>query len=342
MPRVRVFLPTYRRPGLLERAVESLRRQTCPDWVCEVHNDAPDDDGPRRLLERLKDARFTLLQHPRNLGGTATFNLFYRATVEPFYSILEDDNWWEPEFLAAMLGVADQHPDAAVLWANMRIWREQPGGKFVDSGTCIHTIRSDGEPERVSWGTARQVMGAIHSNGAALHRSREGLNYQIPHVPFAAIEMFRERVFPHPLLFVRQPLANYSVTLRSERSNNRAEWAEAQTALTATFLKHARYGDSTQAQLWQCARAQQPPTTSTLILAALVEEACRSMLRHALAKDWWLFLRGTARHPQVLTRVLRSRRVHAEWWEFLERNTRARFEELQADCQSQSALASSA
>lgn len=327
MPRVRVFLPTYRRPGLLDRAVESLRRQTCPDWVCEVHNDAPDDDGPGRLLERLKDARFTLHQHPRNLGGTAAFNLFYLATREPFFSILEDDNWWEPEFLATMLATADQHPDVTVLWANMKIWREKPDGTFADSGVCIHNNQESEVPERVSWGTPRQVMSSIHSNGAALHRSHPGLNYQIPQVPFAAIEMFRERVFSYPLMFVRRPLANYSVTLQSERSNNRAEWAEVQTALSATFLKHACYGDSTLAELWQKARAQLPPTTSTLIMAALVEGECRSLLRHARAGDWWLLLRGIARRPQVLTRVLSSRRLHPEWWDYLDRHTRARFAE---------------
>lgn len=330
MQRVRVFLPTYCRPRLLERAVESLRRQTFEDWVCEVHNDAPDDDGPRRLLERLSDSRFTLQQHSQNLGGTATFNLFYLATSEPFFSILEDDNWWEPEFLATMIDTAEQHPEAAVLWANMRVWREQPDGTFADSGACIHPDQDNEGPESVSWGTARQIMSTIHSNGAALHRSHAGLNYQIPRVPFAAIEMFRERVFPHPLVFVRRPLANYSVTLQSERSNNRAEWAEVQTALAATFLKHAGYDDTRLAEIWAAARAQQPPATSILLLAGLVEPACRPLLRHARGGDWLRFVRGTIRRPGVLRRVLHSRRLHPDWWSFLEQNTQERFAEANA------------
>lgn len=320
-------MPTYRRPRLLERAADSLRRQTFEDWVCEVHNDAPDDDSPGRLLKRMNDPRFTLEQHPRNLGGTATFNLFYRATAEPFFSILEDDNWWEPEFLAAMLATAERHPDAAVLWSNMRIWRERPDGTFADSGTCIHPAGVDDRPVRVKWGADRQIMSAIHSNGAALHRSHAGLNYQIPHVPFAAIEMFRERVFPHPLLFVRRPLANYSITLQSERSNNRAEWAEAQTVLTATFLKHAEYDNAHLATIWATARAQQPPVTSVLLLAGLVDPACRPVLRHAHSVDWLRLARGAIRHPEVPLRVLRSRHLHPEWWMFLERHTRSRFAE---------------
>ncbi len=327
MPRVRVFLPTYRRPRLLERAVESLRRQTCPDWVCEVHNDAPDDDGPGRLLERLKDARFTLNQHPRNLGGTATFNLFYLATSEPFFSILEDDNWWEPEFLATMLATAEQSPDVAVLWANMRLWQEQSDGSFLDLGRCIHDSTGGLPVERMNWGARHQIVGALHSNGAALHRSHPELNYQIPVVPFAAIEMFRERMFPHPLVLVRQPLANFSITLRSERTNNAGEWAEVQTALATTFLKHAGYDADRLGEIWASARAQRPPVTSTLLFAGLVEPACRPLLRHATTADWLRQTRGLIRRPGVLRRVLRSRESHPEWWRFLERHTAARFEE---------------
>src|ERR1700739_258820 len=38
---VRVFVPTYRRPKLLPRALDSLLAQTFTEWECEVHNDDP-------------------------------------------------------------------------------------------------------------------------------------------------------------------------------------------------------------------------------------------------------------------------------------------------------------
>lgn len=330
MAHVRVFLPTYRRPRLLARAVDSLRRQTFADWVCEVHNDAPEDDTPGRLLAQLNDARFRLHQHECNLGGGATFNLFYRATAEPFFAILEDDNWWEPEFLETMVHMAGQEADVQVLWANMRVWQEQPDGGFTDSGRCIHDCATGGNLERMAWGAGRQIMSAIHSNGAALHRSHPNLNYQIPAVPFAAVEMFRERMFPHPLLLVRRPLANFSITLRSERANHPAEWAEVQTVLAATFLKQAGYRDARLREIWSAARTQRPPATSTLLFAGLVEPACRPLLRHARAADWLRLARGTIRRPGVLRRVLRSRRLHPEWWKFLEHHTAARFAEARS------------
>ena len=47
MTAIRVYLLTCRRPELLRRALRSLVAQTFTDWVCEVHNDAPDDGGER-------------------------------------------------------------------------------------------------------------------------------------------------------------------------------------------------------------------------------------------------------------------------------------------------------
>ena len=69
MARVRIYLPTYRRPALLPRALASLRAQTFTDWVCELHNDDPEDPAPGQLLAGLGDPRITLVTHKRNLGG---------------------------------------------------------------------------------------------------------------------------------------------------------------------------------------------------------------------------------------------------------------------------------
>ena len=173
MATVRVFLPTYRRPHLLPRAIASLRAQTFSDWICDVHNDAPEDDAPRKLLVRMQDARFSLIQHERNLGGTATFNRFFKAVREPFYAMLEDDNWWEPDFLSGMLAAATAHQEITFFWANMRLWQEQPDGSFNETGRCVWPLEK-APYRKISWGQPSQFCGALHSHGAALVRSRLG------------------------------------------------------------------------------------------------------------------------------------------------------------------------
>src|SRR5580704_4156375 len=103
MAKVRIFLPTYRRPKMLLRALEALRQQNFRDWICEVHNDDPADVEPQSLVQNLKDPRIELHNHKKNLGAIDSFNQFYRMVPEAYFSILEDDNLWEPEFLATMV-----------------------------------------------------------------------------------------------------------------------------------------------------------------------------------------------------------------------------------------------
>jgi len=324
MAPVRIFLPTDRRHPLLERALASLRAQTWTDWICEVHNDDPQDAEVARIVERTGDARFVNVRHERNLGGTATFNLFFRATPEPFYSLHEDDNWWEPSFLATMLDVARGHPDVTVFWANMKIWEEQDDARFVDTGRTV-SPETAGPPRRVDWGQPAQMLGAVHSNGAALFRSNPGDDFSIPDVPFSVVEMFRERLFPYPLVRVPQPLAHFALTRVTARSRDHAEWATMQTMLAATFLRHAGYrGEQTDA-VWREARAAQPPNTNVLLFAALFDPPCRRLLKFARPIDWWRLLRSCVRRPHIPWQVLRSTRAQTRLWDWLDENTAVRF-----------------
>lgn len=312
---------------MLPRAVASLRAQTFSDWVCELHNDDPTDPGPANLLASLGDMRFSLVNHAVNLGGTATFNLFFQGTSEPYYSILEDDNWWEPDFLQTMLSTAEAHPDIQVFWANMHIIQEQSDGSFRSTGRTIWPVESQPASRAFAWGQNAQVCGALHSNGAALFRSIPGVQYVIPGVPLASIEPCRERLFPHPIMLVSRPLAAFCQTLQSSRSDDLVEWGEMQAILAATFLATCPWSDERHRQLWTEARGQVPPGTTNLIMAALALPAARRTLKHARWSDWWIALRGFVRRPVLIVRLLNSQRRHPEWWQFLNTHTTERWQQ---------------
>jgi glycosyltransferase involved in cell wall biosynthesis len=327
---IRVFVPTYRRQALLPRALASLRAQTFNDWICEVHNDDPADSFPAELVKQLADPRIELRQHERNLGAIATFNLFYHPTREPFFALLEDDNWWEPEFLRTMMRELSKHPDITLAWCNQKVWEELPDGSWRDTKQFANNIEKSG-PRLVKFGKGKQLMGALHANGAMVMRSRVCETYVTPfNIPFFAIEAFRDRMIPHPLLYVPEPLAIFARTIHTSRSESRAETAIVQSMLAATFIKHAQYSDARLAEMFAEARAKRPPHTGPLILAALFEPSCRKLLYHSKARDWLLLLRGFIRRPSVFWYVLGSRRRHTEWWQFLDRHTAARFKELRS------------
>jgi hypothetical protein len=322
MAQVKVFVPTYRRPTMLRRALESLRAQTFQDWICEVHNDDPGDDRPAHVASELGDQRIRLVQHEKNLGGTATFNLFFHGCREPFYAVLEDDNWWEPSFLEAMLRLAAEFPKTVFFSANMRLWREMPDGTFCDTGRFAREEQPiTGEARLVNWGHAHQASGAWHSHSATLIRSAPGQDFRTPEVPISATEIFRERAFPHPLVVTPKPLANFTITQTTARTSDVAEWAEVQAALVATF---AQVSKEAHQELWDSARSKTPSGAPTLIWAGLMDSSCRSLLREATLSEWLAVVRGALRRPGLVWRLLLSRQQHAEWWEYLERNTQQR------------------
>ena len=97
MARVRVYPCTDRRDNLRTRALSSLLQPTCCGWVCEMDNGAP--GGPfrynssprpptRASLRSITSA--ILVEPPPSTHSSVQFG-------KPIFSLLEDDNWWEPE-----------------------------------------------------------------------------------------------------------------------------------------------------------------------------------------------------------------------------------------------------
>jgi glycosyltransferase involved in cell wall biosynthesis len=326
--RVKVFVPSFRRPKLLRRALDSLIRQTFADWRCEVHNDDPHDLAPVTVISEFDDTRIELINHEKNLGPTRTFNLFFSTVSEPYISLLEDDNWWEPTFLESLLAAIERFPDVSLIWCNQRIWEEMPDGSWRDTGKFVNPPARDPAPTPRSFGDHRQALGALHSNGAMLLRSENAASYKTPDsLPFNGMEAFRERLINFPMLYLPEAHAVFSKTIGTSRSKGHAEWTELQVMFAATFLKNARYGDGNLYELLEKVRSGTPPATTPLILAALVEPKSRRLLKFTRADDWLRFIKATARRPAILWSAFTSKARHPEWWKALDTCTADRFRE---------------
>lgn len=316
MAQIRVFLLTYRRPALLRRALASLRAQTFTDWVCELHNDAPDDDAPRRLAEETGDPRVQYRHHERNWGPVAVFNHAYAGGPEPYLSILEDDNWWEPGFLAAALDALRDRPEVNVAWANMRLWRETPENKWRDTGRTIWpATAADDAPRIFSWPVPLQAYDALHSHGAMLCRAAPSRAALVPpETPLEIIEHVRERLFPGAWLLLPRPLANFAQTLQTARPTDRARWARAQLLIASSYLLAVRPDRAGREALCAALRRQTPPATSLVFQLAFSNIRHLGLLRHTRPRDWAVFLRGFVRRPQVLFKAMRYRSASGSLW----------------------------
>jgi hypothetical protein len=331
MAAIRVYLLTCRRPQLLRRALGSLLAQTCTDWVCELHNDAPEDEGPPRALAELApgDARFTYHRHERQWGAVASFSHFYRAGPEPYASVLEDDNWWEPRLLGTLRAALEAEPAAALCWANMRVWREDDDGSWSDTRS---TVWPTGESPRVfDWPVLLQAFDALHSHGAMLFRRPGDGGGAVPTgTPLAIIEAVHERAMPGRLVLVPEALANFALTRGTARSGDRALWAEGQLLLSASFLEEVPLSAAAWDELFARSRRAKPRQTGILLLLALAGVRRREILSRAAPGDVARFAYGFVGNLRTNLRALGFRRAHGELWAWLRARTAARTAEARA------------
>jgi glycosyltransferase involved in cell wall biosynthesis len=100
-----VRVPTYRRLGLLERALRSLQTQTHVNWRCIVFDDCAEGSA-EPLVKALGDARITYCQNSTRRGAIGNIDQAFRNSpfVEGEYAcVLEDDNYLFPQFLEQRL-----------------------------------------------------------------------------------------------------------------------------------------------------------------------------------------------------------------------------------------------
>lgn len=110
---VTAVIPTYRRPALLKRAIQSVLAQTHRDLRVRVYDNASGDSTADVVRElAAADARVTYHAHPSNIGATRNFQFGMRDVQSPFFSCLSDDDVLFPDFYATALAAFESAPDA--------------------------------------------------------------------------------------------------------------------------------------------------------------------------------------------------------------------------------------
>ncbi|MCO5947682.1 glycosyltransferase family 2 protein [Mucilaginibacter flavidus] len=307
MARCKIYIFTYKRNHLLPRAVQSLIGQHFKDWICEVHNDCPEDMFPSQYVESLNDPRFFVKNHSRNLGATASFNLAFKDCEEDYVSILEDDNWWEPDFLTEMIFVMDKNPTIKIAWSNMRIWKEEANDQWVN--TCATTWPVNREDSFFDWPDFRQAMGALHSNGAMLYRGKFAKKYTVPDTcDFSMMESARERTFEFPIYLKNKPLANFSQTLQTNRSEDPLVWTNCQLMLLGSFIQASGNQKKTFCETLLFYRRKKPSPVANFFLVTIFILKDASFMKCFSFGDWLIFIRWLLKNGLKLSRLKRKLR----------------------------------
>jgi glycosyltransferase involved in cell wall biosynthesis len=110
---ISVVLPTYNRATTLPRAVNSVLRQSFPDWELIVVDDGSTDDTPQ-FLASIRDRRVVVYRHPENRGVTAAKNTGLDHIRGDWFTTFDSDDEMKPDALAVMIECATRTGATAI------------------------------------------------------------------------------------------------------------------------------------------------------------------------------------------------------------------------------------
>ena len=112
-PAVTIIVPTYRRPTLLKRAINSIQNQTYSNIKIYVCDDASGDDTEQVVTEIANnDSRILYHCNEKNLGPLDNAGNAMLKVDTPFFAFCADDDLFLPCHLENAMGGFEQYPDA--------------------------------------------------------------------------------------------------------------------------------------------------------------------------------------------------------------------------------------
>jgi glycosyltransferase involved in cell wall biosynthesis len=117
MPRVSVVVPLYQKGRYVQRALESVFRQTVNDFELIVVDDGSTDDGPS-ILRGIEDARLLVHRQDRQ-GVSVARNRGISLARAPWVAFLDADDEWLPGFLESTLRTAETCPGVSAVFSNL-------------------------------------------------------------------------------------------------------------------------------------------------------------------------------------------------------------------------------
>jgi len=300
-PMIQVYLITYRRSLLLRRALASVLAQSYKNFLVKIINDDPDDTSVLETVSQVDDQRVSLFIPMRRRGATANFNIAFTDRTAPFVSVLEDDNWWEPEFLELMYQTLMRFPEARAAICNELIWKETRDGSWLNTG---RTLWNHDGARLHNYGLEQIAGSAKICNSSMLLRTDATFDFETPGtIPVDVSEHFRERLLDGPVVLFGKPLVNYAETIETARSATGSKWGIFQCLLIGSIfvvLNNRRERNAFAKRLWDLCCSNTSPRAMTLVMTGLYIGDARPLFTLAPVSAWIRFILWMLRHPLQL------------------------------------------
>jgi glycosyltransferase involved in cell wall biosynthesis len=116
-PLVSVIIPTYNRLGYLEKAIQSVVSQSYSCLEIIVSDDCS-PQNPQTLIDSFNDRRIVFRRNSTNLGNGLNVANAFQAAQGKYVASLNDDDNWDPDFLARLIQPLENNEMLAVAFCD--------------------------------------------------------------------------------------------------------------------------------------------------------------------------------------------------------------------------------
>lgn len=119
MPYVTIGVPVYHGELFIQEALRSIQNQTHRNIETIISLDGPQPETERLCQPFLEDARFRLVVQPERLGWVGNMNWLMAQVETPYWYCHMHDDLVDPRYVEVLLKVAQQNPNAAVVYCDI-------------------------------------------------------------------------------------------------------------------------------------------------------------------------------------------------------------------------------
>lgn len=110
---ITILIPTYHRPALLLRAIDSIVNQSFSNFIIRIHDNGSDSETLTLMSNIISnDSRIKYHRHPENIGALKNFQSLIDEVATPFYSVISDDDFFLPGHLESGIKCLMAFPEA--------------------------------------------------------------------------------------------------------------------------------------------------------------------------------------------------------------------------------------
>ena len=114
-------MPAYRRPEFIGEAIETVCAQTHTNWRLVVSENGPGGGEVEAAVRPYTtDPRIHFVATGKNLGAAANWTRLIQTGSAPYFTLIQDDDAWDPNFLARRVEFLERHTSSAFVFSGER------------------------------------------------------------------------------------------------------------------------------------------------------------------------------------------------------------------------------